>query len=240
MIARTIIALALLSTRALAQEVADPHADTVVTIDREIVTGVLTERVPDDHATLTLESGESRRFEWADVLYAGPTLYAPRLPVPPPPDDVPEPPRDEGLELALESAGAPIMFFADEGGLGTMPRTLCLTPCTTSLPRGRVQLALSSERGSPVRVAPITIEAPGTLIGRYEDRGAVRDIGWATLGIGATIGAVLAIVPAGINDGAAQAGLLLASVGVLAIAIIVGVVLGESGDVAQIRFEPRP
>lgn len=232
---RAWIAIALLGWGSAAFAQSDPRADTVITIDGESVTGVLTERVVDDHATLALESGEARRFEWADIVYAGPTIYAPRIPEPAPP---PPPPPDPHLRFDLRSAGDPILFFSIRGA--EMPEPLCVTPCSTLLLPGVHQLALSTERGRPARASPITLDRPGVLVGRYEDRGTLRDTGWTILGAGSGAGVILSIAPAAIADTSVQALLLVSGAITLTLAIVVGILLGELGDVSEILLEGSP
>lgn len=95
----TLTTLATLATRAQAgagDERAAPAAATrvhVVLVDGGELQGELVERIPGDHLTLQLATGEIRRIEWAAIAssrdLAGPSEDAPRATIAPrPPSDV--------------------------------------------------------------------------------------------------------------------------------------------------------
>lgn len=124
---------------------------------------------------------------------------------------------------------------------------ICIAPCTARLPRGTLRLGLAKRNRETAEADPIQITESGTLVGTYTDRQGVRTAGWI-LGIGSGL-VGLGLITAGILDAQdTQTGnvivedaepnyvLLGTGLGVGVVGSLVGFILTQMGDQAEIRY----
>ena len=198
-------------------------ADVVKLKDGSMFRGTITELVPNDHVVVLLPSGESRRFEYSSVTYAGPAPAAPSgvekapAPAPPPPAPPPPPPQPAEPAVTVQGKKASVHFRSDDpdvqllvqegsstgiavGMRGAMSfaaahfSSVCIAPCEVSLPEGPIHLALSQHGSPPVPVADaVGIQANTTLKGHYESRAGMRIGGIVLMVAGVAVGGGVAI-----------------------------------------------
>jgi hypothetical protein len=185
-----------------------------------MVRGTIITALSGEPVVIRLPDGTERRFEAAEVVYAGPAEASAQA-APPSPADAPA--RAGATvhtgEARLTLAGAqPNLTFhvksreswvSGHGG-GSSGRyfagrvvdyaRLCTAPCEATLPAGSYRFGLSSNEGPVVETNAVTLRGNERLVGRYESKGHLRTTG-AVIGIaGLVIGAALAVVPLATAD----------------------------------------
>jgi hypothetical protein len=138
-------AMALCSSAAWADTT--PPQDSVTLKNGAIYSGEIVEKVPGDHETLQLATGEVKRFEWADIV---PPAPPPPPPVPPPVTVVAAPPaRQVHVKLDTDNVNTTLEAYAGEGmvidGDGRVSLVdegtpVCTAPCDKSLDGGRYRV----------------------------------------------------------------------------------------------------
>lgn len=132
-------------------------------------------------------------------------------------------------------------------------KKLCVAPCEVTVPAGREVLALSIGTKAPVLVKDRMIDLQGnlTLDATYIDNSKNRAAGLGIFMAGLGAGAVGAFIAA-MNDppqvgsvfvgdpGVAKRSFAPAYVGVsiMSVAVVIGIFLGITGDVAQLEVTP--
>jgi hypothetical protein len=104
-------------------------------------------------------------------------------------------------------------------------RPLCTAPCRLQLPAGAYRFAIS-EGGDPTRSDQLTdLRGPTQLSLDYQNRAGLRTAGWVTFGVGAVLGAGLAVPGALllVEQETLAYGLLFAGLGTIALAGIVSI-----------------
>jgi hypothetical protein len=164
---------------------ADPERVTLAS--GAVYEGELVEKVPSDHVTIKLATGEVRRFEWKDLAALPPVTIAPPVPV-----------TTQAAHVRVESdtAGAVLMrnpgygtTFASQEGPGTIsvvtsdqnPVPICYAPCSAEVdPRATYYLTgafISRTRSFPIPEGDTVLHVnPGSS--------AVASAGGWMLGVG--------------------------------------------------------
>ena len=170
---------------------AQETSDTVVLYDGTLVRGTILEVSPQSHVIIRTASGETRRFDAAQVRYAGPSDQAPATtmggatmgsPPPPPPPGTTAAPATLSTPATTPASNGdlPIRIVDDGEGLtlklliGTAYgsagayslamysfRTICTAPCVGSLPQGSHQLVVTNARGRDYGVRGPVMITPG-------------------------------------------------------------------------------
>jgi hypothetical protein len=99
--------------------------------------GRVTELVPKDHVTIVVETGEARRFDWADVDHVVVGPPAPALAAPAPAAPAPAAPAPKAPELAhvhVETPRPVVLYRRPPGS--TAWEEVCSSPCDEELPVG--------------------------------------------------------------------------------------------------------
>jgi hypothetical protein len=140
----------------------DDATITVWTKDGSMFRGEVVERVPNDHVTIKLATGETKRVEWKDVERDSTTAPKPtpteNRETPPPPGGVrvhlegPEHARLErhmgsGSVSATTGYGGP---YSSSSASVTISSTACYAPCDRVIPEGRYFAAAEGRRSSGV------------------------------------------------------------------------------------------
>jgi len=115
----------------------------------------IVESVAQSHVILVTYTGEAKRIEESELLYAGPASLAPQSPSP---ENIPQPPsasdRPAGtVRLTLRPARKLSIYLDDGRGL----TRACEGECIADVPPGRYRTGLGREGRSPVP-APGSIE----------------------------------------------------------------------------------
>lgn len=203
---------------------ASPPLDVVMTHDGGMVRGTIIESVPGQYAVITLPTGETRRFDGAQIRYAGPrsgaptsTLSSPGAPPAPSPPSTAEAADTSAIELRLGSPQPGVTFHRvrltstaevtasgfSQGRVVSMAGTarghtferLCTAPCQVELPRGEYELALSAG-GDPIPAAEIVrLDAATAVSGVYTDNSGLRAAGWVSIIGGGLAGVAIVLVP---------------------------------------------
>lgn len=203
--------------------------DVVVLRDGTVVRGTLLESVPGDFVAIDTEGG-TRRFEAADVRYAGP----------------PREPLREAVEIRFEGEPGLQLFRAQERTTATAwtfdRERLCAAPCTFETAAGAYELGLARPNGAVVPAGPVDLMETGTLTGLYIDRSALRIAGWTTMIVGALGGGAMMIVPfvlteGGNEDDETAVHWMMAGASALIVAEIIGIILAVQPDGAAFRFD---
>jgi hypothetical protein len=191
--------------------------DEVKLIDGSLFRGTLVEVVPNDHVTLLLPSGETRRFAWADVEHQGPVPTPPAAASPAPAPSSPPPSRPEPSEpepaitvkadkvdvhVASDQDDVALLYRggqAEFGARGTARhfQLICNAPCDAQLPVGVHRLALSHGGGRALETEhPVHLDEPSTLRVHYTSKKSTRILGWVVLGGSEAVG--MAVLIAGL------------------------------------------
>lgn len=242
---------------------ADTPPDIVKTRAGGFIRGTIVEKDPDGEVVIRIATGDLRRISMSEVEYAGPVQGGAAQPFDPSAE--PEP---DGVRLKLRASEPHIAFQQYAGsassrglgygsdGLATYQGrfeaydAICIAPCTARLPRGTLRLGLAKRNRETAEADPIQITESGTLVGTYTDRQGVRTAGWI-LGIGSGL-VGLGLITAGILDAQdTQTGnvivedaepnyvLLGTGLGVGVVGSLVGFILTQMGDQAEIRYRRR-
>ncbi len=153
-----------------------------------------------------------------------------------------------GVEARLQLRGDGVTFHRNAGsGTGTgyangravavqttVYSSMCTAPCEVSMPRGKYTLALSSD-GVPVEAEPVSIDGDGTLQGKYSSKAGLRVAGWVVV-VGGMAGGFAIAFTGGDED--LDTTRLLLGTGVAVTAVLVGLILANTPDDAEIRFIP--
>ena len=240
---------------------ADTPPDVVKTRAGGLIRGTIVEKDPDGDVLIQTATGDLRRISMSEVEYAGPAQRGAAKP----PDTEPEP---DGVRLELRASEPHIAFqqyagSASSRGMGYSSDGLatyrgrfeaydaiCIAPCTARLPRGTLRLGLAKRNRETAEADPIRITESGTLVGTYTDRQGTRTAGWI-LGIGSGV-LGLGLITAGILDAQdTRSGnvivedaepnyvLLGTGLGVGLVGGLVGFILTQIGDQAEIRYRRR-
>lgn len=230
-------------TASTAKAQASSGEDVVVLHDGSRFRGTLAEHVPGSHATLLLITGEVRRFEEADIAYAGSLASEPG----PTQDDVeerpaePEAPAEPDVgpgELRLRIRSTPgrceVSLIDSEREVDTRPS--CTAPCTLGVLPGRYRFRARDVGGdsSVFLDYDLRLDAPLDLEVRYMDRSGGRIAGTILLVLG-LVGATAGLIPLaiGVDEGQDD----LTTVGGIVAGISGGVLIG--GIVTLAASSPR-
>jgi hypothetical protein len=161
--------------------------------------GTIAERVPDSHVVILTMVGDTRRFEWAEVAYAGPLqapIASPDAPAPSPrapsaqSADTPAssatgtaPPLADSVSVDLRGFPAGVTWMAQHQQSGEGARALCMPPCKAELPKGPYRFGLKVP-GRKTAWSPSTfaLEEPDIFEGSYDSRRGSRIAGGIVLG----------------------------------------------------------
>jgi hypothetical protein len=145
-----VVAMVLPASAARADPVI-PH-DSVTLRNGAIYSGEIVEKVPGDHETLKLATGEVKRFEWADIVPAAPPA-PPAPPPPPPPVAVPTPAAPparqvrvrldaDNVNTQLEAYGGVDLVADGNGRVYEQEEGIpvCTAPCDKPLTGGRYRV----------------------------------------------------------------------------------------------------
>ncbi len=161
--------------------------------------GTLAERVPDSHVVILTVVGDTRRFEWAEVAYAGPVQASIASPAAPAPSALAPSPQSADPSAASEAAAAPsqsdtvsvdlrgfpagVTWMAQRQQSGERALALCMPPCKAELPKGPYRLGLQIP-GRKTAWSPSTfaLEEPDIFEGTYDSRRGSRIAGGVVLG----------------------------------------------------------
>jgi hypothetical protein len=223
--------------------------DVVLLQNGDLFRGTIAEKVS-THTTIVLLTGETRRFEAAQIRYAGPAEQLPKSePAPAPaPAPAPEPapapvaqsPDDtqkvQSLYFTANRPGA-VLFTQDQDSLGF--RELCEAPCQRNLPEGPYTLAAKADNGSFIGQQQLMLNYPANVDLHYRSRAGLRGVG-RTLAIGSAVAAVV-VFAIDINDSDEEPGLATtATVGLAVPALITGLILLSINDAADIKVTAVP
>jgi hypothetical protein len=188
-------ALAPAATPPAATPLATPRrvVDEVRTNEGGLVRGVIVELVPDHHVVIQTSGGSVRRFEWAQVSYAGPIIApdAPTAPVAPPAASAPP------VALGADADGLVSVQFASPGvrpvqihvdpryraraWLGSWIRPaspICRAPCQFRIAPGFHRLGVAPLGGAPTWSSELVeIRSPVRLTSVLRSRRAGRLLG---------------------------------------------------------------
>lgn len=167
--------------------------DVVRTLDGGMYRGTIVESVPNDHVTLLLPSGESRRFASGEILSSGPVDATP-----PPPTEVAT--ADSGrmptsvtnstpvrLRITSPVEGNTLLLQTGVGAGAVAGGTaiivqfdrVCLAPCTATIPVGNHRFVVEDSRGRQrATPAPVLIDRDGELEISTESRRRLRIRRW--------------------------------------------------------------
>jgi hypothetical protein len=239
--------------------------DLVALKDGGMVRGTIIELVPSGEVTIELATGEIRTFPMTDVAYAGPadrvSTEAPVTEPSAPGADLAEVDfvgRPDQLQLFYHSSATQVAKsgfvwsgrswepVADHGGTY---RPLCIAPCRTRLPAGRLNLGLAPSGRGVAASDTVDITGDGVVRAEYRDMsgvriaGAVTGIAGGVIGMGIIFGALVA----GIEDSAfggtvtdVDEGLVVAGTGVMVAGGVAALIMLFQGDKAEISYERAP
>lgn len=248
-----------LSTVAFAQA----HPDIVELVDGSFYRGTIVERVRGDHVVIQTASGQLLRFEEAQIAHAGAARQTPRLglgdpsAVPPSyatPASARAPASDGSVRVRVApTGGGPFTLHQLRatasaqipGSFATVTADafgpLCNAPCELQLQPGAYWFGVSQGSGRALRAdgPPTTVAGESLdLEIHYEDRGAVRAMGWVSwvvglLGVGGigTLGVF--------TDSFFSAPILGPVISLAVVSTIVWAVLAYWGDSAIVRRVSR-
>lgn len=181
-----------------------------------MVRGTIIAALSGEPVVIRLPDGTERRFEAAEVVYAGPAEASAQA-APPSPADAPARTgatvHTGEARLALAGAQPNLTFHVKSreslvsvhGGGVRAGRVidyarLCTAPCEATLPAGSYRFGLSLNEGPVVETNAVTLRGNERLVGRYESKERLRTTG-AVIGIaGLVIGAALIVVPLATKD----------------------------------------
>lgn len=187
-----------------------PADDLVRLVSGDVYRGTIAESVRDSHVIIVTAAGDKRRFEWAEVAFAGAAEQAPpsrpsHTAEPAQPSGVAQPSGalpnaplpHEALQIALQSDRMGMMWHArPEGGEAFH---LCAAPCVAAIEPGRYQLGLTPDARTPVWSQSIWEPRSGQqLFGTFESARGLRIFGRVLLPVGLSIATGLFV--AGIMD----------------------------------------
>lgn len=180
-----------------------PAVEVVRLVSGAEYKGQIAERVPDSHVVIVTMVGETKRFAWSEVAYAGyvePRIVAEMAPdttplvTPVTPVAAPGMPVDLGpapglVRLGLQSSPPGITWHAEDSA--RRRRTLCMAPCTADLTPGLYRLGLSAS-GRPTVWLPASkrVEGNASWRGDYHSKRGSRIAGAVILGVGVPVGLI--------------------------------------------------
>jgi hypothetical protein len=239
--------------------------DVVLLHDGSMFRGTISELVAGDHVVIILASGESKRFAFSTVRYAGPSPGAPPLGASPAP--VPSP----AAVSTFESGPFPVQFLATVPGLtfyrlnrsvstvqlglaaGTITHEslseICRAPCVAPLERGTyfLSLGIPGEYPVPANVG-VRVTSPTSVQASYESRSDFRLAGWLVVAGSVVVGTALSYLsvrdcpPEDRNCSLPRVPLLATGLGIGTVGTIVGLLMTGKDDDATIHaqtWDPR-
>jgi hypothetical protein len=226
-----------------------PKAPSVVAPDLVILEngnryrGTIAELDKGRSVTIVLANGETRKFDYDDIEYAGPADEAPSArrnrARAESPDRSPEPEIREGqlqyhaLRFSSDRSGARLLLRSQaESKLSV----ICTAPCTRKVEAQTYTVAVHvPEKGTFHIDDPVVIEEPTRLTAQYRSREGVRGAGLLVSTLSAAVlGVVLFVAADGNNAG--TLGWTAAAAG--GIGIFVGIGLAATSDKVIVRATP--
>lgn len=254
-----------LATTAAAQT-APP--DVVELHDGSYMRGTIVERAEGQYVVIQLLTGEIRKLEDANVLFAGPSSDWPRNPTSPrqadtldapeapPPAAAPAPPSDGKINVNVTGDGRALTLHHHTGtGTGGVSTSngyatvrvdtfspICTAPCATRLERQSHAFGVSLDKRDPVPVKDglLTLDQPSTLLLDYQDQTGIRTAGWL-IAIGSIIaGSAIMMAPL-LGSGSIDGSLALIATGgiVMTLGSVIGLLMIYTKDSASVRIQPN-
>lgn len=222
--------------------------------------GQLVERIPGDHVTIKLATGEVKRFEWEELAEEEASPEAPKAESPKPESPKAETPKPEAPAAKVKAKPKQVTAEPEEGAyevtietaqegvalerpLGTTTlgyaeaqhwERVCAAPCNRAVPGGEYRIGGNGLRKSALFIidSPTTINAKLGKQGAFS-AGVAVGVGGATLGL---VGAVILSRPSHGDDTGKNVGLATIVIG-LAMAGV-GLVLGMSNS-SQVKVNDK-
>jgi hypothetical protein len=214
--------------------------------------GTIRELVPGQHVEILLVGGGTKRFEFAQVEYAGPDQAA---------SGGGAPATGAGVSLAFRGDSDLTLHEVTGSSYGVVSgyrmsavsethsfRTLCTAPCTVALAPGTYQLAVSEGDGKPI-IANRAVLPAGTYTARgdYTSRAGVRTAGYIVLVVGVVTGVGLMVYSLATPEKDCSDGIcvnkidttpLWVGLGVAIGSSLIGTILASRPDTATVEVTP--
>jgi len=188
----------------------DVRPDVVRLKNGGIVRGTIDENIPDQYVVIVTPSGESRRFAWSEVTYAGPADSKATTPSTSAPQPEAKPTGEASMapQFAIQGSESKVHFSSDGNqpvtvfvhtvtALGTTNtaegyKKLCTTPCDVTMAAGTYKfgVALGDRTMRPSDTVEIAA-GEVRLTATYKSRSGLRTLGWIGLIGGVTAGLYL-------------------------------------------------
>jgi hypothetical protein len=196
--------------------------DVVLLNDGSMFRGTISELVANDHVVIVLASGDSRRFAFSAVRYAGPASGAPETAPSGAHPSAESTPVPSSTDIPVVEVGPfPVQFLATRpditvyrlrrsvgtftfgqagfGNSGTLLQDwvteICRAPCVTALDRGTYYFSLGLPGEYPVAASTgVRVFSPVTIRAHYESRSGFRMAGWLVAVGSAVTGTVLTLL----------------------------------------------